>query len=294
VQSTHGPGARPVALVLGAVVSVQVGAALAATLFDDLGPAGTVLLRLGLSALLMGAVVRPALRGRSREHLRVAVLFGLALGAMNLSFYLALDRIPLGIAVTLEFVGPLGVAVAGSRRAVDLVWVALAATGVVLLSGGGGSGLDPVGVLFALLAGAFWAAYIVLSQRTGEVFPGGQGLAIAMVVGTVLVLPAGVLDGGAALLDPGLLGLGAAVALLSSVIPYSFELEALRSLPKRVFSVLLSLEPGAAALAGFVVLGQDLEARQIAAIALVVIASAGAARGARPVREPVAGSPAGV
>jgi len=283
-----------VALVLGAVVSVQVGAAIAATLFDDLGPAGTVFLRLGFSALLMAAVVRPALRGRSREHLRVAVLFGLALGAMNLTFYLALDRIPLGIAVTLEFVGPLGVAVTGSRRAVDLLWVVLAALGIVLLSGGGGADLDPVGVGFALLAGACWAAYIVLSQRTGEVFPGGQGLAIAMVVAAVLVLPAGVLDGGGALLDPALLGLGAAVALLSSVIPYSFELEALRALSKRVFSVLLSLEPAAAALAGFVVLGQDLAARQIVAIGLVIVASAGAARGARPVREAVAGSPGGV
>jgi len=273
-------GAAPVGLVLGAVSSVQFGAALAKTLFDDLGPAGTVLVRLLVAAVILLAVWRPRVRGMTREQLGVAVVFGLALGGMNLSFYAALDRIPLGIAVTLEFIGPLGVAVAGSRRTLDVAWVVLAAAGIVSLSGGGGD-LDPLGVALALLAGAFWAGYILLSARAGRTFPGGSGLALAMAVGTVVLLPAGVADGGGALLDPRLLALGAAVAVLSSVIPYSLELEALRRMPARVFGVLMSLEPGLAALAGWLILSEALSTREVAAIGLVVAASAGAAITAR-------------
>jgi inner membrane transporter RhtA len=195
---------------------------------------------------------------------------------MNAFFYASLDRIPLGIAVTLEFVGPLGVAVAGSRRALDLVWVALAAAGIALLSGfGEGGGLDTLGVVFALVAGGFWAAYIVLSERTGRVFPALSGLTLAMVVAAFLLLPLGVADAGSTLLEPEFLALGAAVALLSSAIPYSLELEALRRMPKRVFGVLMSLDPAMAALAGLVVLGQDLAARELVAIGLVVAASVG-------------------
>jgi inner membrane transporter RhtA len=201
---------------------------------------------------------------------------------MNLAFYEALDRIPLGIAVTFEFVGPLAVAVFGSRRRLDLLWAALAAAGILLLSElGGFGGLDTTGVGLALLAGGFWAAYIVLAVRAGQVFPGGGGLALAMLISTVVLLPAGIADGGAALAEPDLLALGAGVAVLSSVIPYSLELEALRRLPAGVFGVLMSLEPAAAALAGFIVLGQDLRAREVVAIGLVVAASAGAARAAR-------------
>ena len=263
-------------LVMGAIASVQIGAAIATTLFDELGPAGTVLLRTGFAAVVLVVLWRPRLRGRSSAALRDALLFGLALAGMNLSFYGALDRIPLGIAVTFEFTGPFLVAVAGSRRASDLLWVALAAGGIVLLSPGIHGSLDLTGTLLALLAGAFWASYIVLAARVGRAFSGGQGLSIAMVVATVVLLPSGIAAGGSDLGDPGLLASGLAVALLSSAIPYSLELEALRRLPKGTFGVLMSLEPAVAALVGLVALGQDLSAYEIVAIGLVVAASAGA------------------
>jgi inner membrane transporter RhtA len=268
-------------LVMGAVASVQLGAAVATTLFDDLGPAGTVLLRTGFAAVVLLLLWRPQLRGHSRTSLRDAVLFGVALAGMNLSFYGALDRIPLGIAVTLEFTGPFAVAVAGSRRATDLLWVALAAAGIVLLSPGIHGSLDTTGVLLALLAGVFWATYIVLAARVGRAFSGGQGLTIAMVVATLVLLPSGIVAGGSNLGHPGLLASGLAVALLSSAIPYSLELEALRRLPKGTFGVLMSLEPAVAALVGLVALGQDLSANEVIAIALVVAASAGALSAAR-------------
>jgi inner membrane transporter RhtA len=270
----------PTGLVLVAVGSVQFGAALAKTLFDEIGSGGTVFLRVSLAAIVLLALWRPRPASRPRRDLVLAALFGLTLAGMNLSFYAALDRIPLGITVTLEFVGPLGVAVAGSRRPLDLLWVALAAAGILLLSDLGGADLDGVGVGLALLAGAFWAGYILLSARAGRVFPGGSGLALAMAVAAVLLLPVGVAEGGAELVAPEILGMGAAVALLSSAIPYSLELESLRRLPARVFGVLMSLEPAVAALAGFVVLSERLVARELVAILLVVAASAGAARGA--------------
>jgi inner membrane transporter RhtA len=264
------------ALVMGAVASVQIGAAIATTLFDELGPAGTVLLRTGFAALALLVLWRPHIRGQSSTALWDAALFGLALAGMNLSFYAALDRIPLGIAVTLEFTGPFAVAVASSRRASDLLWVALAAGGIVLLSPGIHGSLDTTGALLALLAGAFWATYIVLAVRVGRAFSGGQGLTLAMVVATIVLLPGGIVAGGADLGDPELLAAGLAVALLSSAIPYSLELEALRRLPKGTFGVLMSLEPAVAALVGLIALGQDLSASEVVAIGLVVAASAGA------------------
>jgi len=269
------------ALVMGAIASVQIGAAIATTLFDELGPAGTVLLRTGFAAVALLLLWRPHLRGRTSGALRDAVLFGLALAAMNLSFYAALDRIPLGIAVTFEFTGPFAVAVAASRRASDLLWVALAAGGIVLLSPGIHGSLDTTGTLLALLAGVFWATYIVLAARVGRAFSGGQGLTIAMIVATVVLLPGGIVAGGGDLGHPGLLAAGLAVALLSSAIPYSLELEALRRLPKGTFGVLMSLEPAVAALVGLVALGQDLSANEVVAIGLVVAASAGALSAAR-------------
>ncbi len=272
------PAVPPTALVIGAVASVQLGASLAKGLFGDVGPGGTVLLRMAFAALLLTAIWRPRVGGRTRGDWMLTAAFGLSLAGMNFAFYAALDRIPLGVAVTLEFTGPLAVAVAGSRRALHLLWVALAAAGILLLADPDGGGTDPLGMALALLAGAFWAAYIVLSARVGRTFPGGSGLAIAMVFGSAMLLPFGVADGGSALADPEVLALGAAVALLSSAIPYSLELEALRRLPARVFGVLMSLEPAMAALVGFVVLGEVLGEREIAAIALVVVASAGAAR----------------
>ena len=262
--------------MLLAAGSVQFGSGLAATLFDELGSGGTVFLRVLFAAVVLGLAWRPRVRGLSRRDLLLAVAFGLTLAGMNACFYASIDRIPLGIAVTFEFVGPLGVAVVGSRSPLDVLWVGLAAAGIVLLSGfGDGSELDGLGVTLALVAGGFWAAYILLSERTGQAFPGGSGLALAMVVAAAALLPVGVADAGGALLEPELLALGAAVAMLSSAIPYSLELEALRRMPRRAFGVLMSLDPAMAALAGLVVLGQDLDFREWLAIALVVLASAG-------------------
>jgi inner membrane transporter RhtA len=255
------------------VISAQFGASYAVTLFDEVGAAGAAFLRLAIAAVVLAAIWRPRLRGHPAADLRVAALFGVALGLMNLCIYEAMDRIPLGIAVTIEFWGPLAVAVAGSRRALDLLWVALAATGILLLADPGGGSLDAAGFAFALAAGGLWAAYIVLSARTGRVFPGGSGLAIAMVVGALVTLPLGA---GGNLFAPELLAAGVVVALASSVIPYSLDLEALRRLPARVFGVLMSLEPAVAALAGLIVLDQALGATEWLAIGLVVVASAGA------------------
>jgi inner membrane transporter RhtA len=268
--------ATSIGLVMGAVVSVQVGAAAATSLFDELGPTGTVLLRTAFAALILVAIWRPRLPRAANAPLGDAVLFGLALAGMNSSFYAALDRIPLGIAVTFEFTGPFAVAVAASRRRVDLAWVAMAASGILLLSPGVHGSLDGLGVAFALLAGAFWAIYIVLAARVGRAFSGGEGLALAMAVAALVLVPVGVAGGGAHLARPGLLAMGLLVAVLSSAIPYSLELEALRRLQKGTFGVLMSLEPAVAALVGLVVLGQDLSATEVVAIALVVAASAGA------------------
>jgi inner membrane transporter RhtA len=266
------------ALVVGAITSVQFGAAIAATLFDSVGPAGTVLLRLAFGSLVLLAVWRPALRGRGRGELVQAAIFGLVLAAMNISFYGALDRIPLGIAVALEFVGPLTVALLGSRRPRDLTWVALAALGILALTRVGPHGLDALGVGLALLAGCFWGAYILLNARLGRAFEGGTGLALAMCVATLAALPFGLGEGSGHLLDAHSLLLGAAVGVLSSAIPYSFEVEALRRIVPAVFGVLMSLEPAVAALAGFLVLGQRLGVRAVIGIALIVIASVGASR----------------
>ena len=277
----------PVALVLLAVGSVQFGAALAKTLFDEAGAGGTVFLRVLLAAVVLAAIWRPRLRGNRAADLWLVSAFGLTLAGMNLAFYASLDRIPLGVAVTFEFVGPLGVAVAGSRRKLDLLWVGLAAAGILLLADFGDfGGLDATGVGLALLAGAFWAAYILLSARTGQAFPGGAGLALAMIVASVLLAPVGIADAGTSLVEPVVLAVGLAVAMLSSAIPYSLELEALRRLPAGVFGVLMSLEPAVAALAGYFVLGETLGVREVAAIGFVVVASAGAARSAAPVTPP--------
>lgn len=277
--SDRSRGAPPTALVIFPIISVQLGAAVAKSLFDSLGPGGTVFLRIAFAALVLSLLVRPKLGGHDRAGYLVAGLFGLTLAGMNFSIYLAFDRIPLGVAVTLEFVGPLGVAVAGSRQLLDLLWVVLAAAGILLLaplSVLGGMDLDPVGVAFALLAGCLWASYILLSARTGSAFPGGTGLVIALCVGTFVLFPFGIAGAGYALLDPKLLLAGFGVAMLSSAIPYSLELEALRKLPARVFGVLMSLDPAVAALAGLVVLGERLEMRAVAAIIFVTIAAAGA------------------
>jgi inner membrane transporter RhtA len=268
--------APPELLVLTGIGSVQFGAAFANKLFPQAGPGGVVLLRLLLSAAILVAFARPTLRGRTRADLSAAVAFGLVLGAMNWSFYEALNRLPLGVAVTIEFTGPLLVALAGSRRALDLLWVALSAGGVVLLAlRGGHHGVHAVGVVLALVAAACWAAYILLSKRVGASFAQLDGLAIAMAVGMLVVVPAGVIEGGDALLRPSVLAGGLAVALLSSLIPYSLEITALRRLTAYRFGLLMSLEPGVAALAGVIVLGQPLTAVLAIALVMVVVASVG-------------------
>ena len=280
-------GTSPVWLVLVGILSVQFGAGIAKSLFDEVAPTTIVWLRLATSAIVLVLVARPRLRGRTGSDWLVVLAFGVALGTMNWAIYQAFARIPLGVAVTLEFVGPLMLAVLGSRRPRDLLWVVLAGTGVALLGLGGGGSLTTAGVLFALLAGGCWAAYILLSAQTGRRWPGLDGLALASVVATLLLTPAAVGVGGSDLLDPRVLVLGALVGLLSSVIPYSCELIALRSLRPAVFSILMSLEPAAAALAGIVVLGEFLTVEQWVAMACVVVASVGATRSSRAVMQPI-------
>ena len=275
--------ASPVWLVLAGILSVQFGAGIAKSIFDEVAPTTIVWLRLATSSIVLVLVARPALRGRSRTDWWVVLGFGAALGTMNWAIYQAFARIPLGVAVTLEFVGPLTLAVVGSRRPRDLLWVLLAAVGVAVLGLSGGGSVNLAGVLFALLAGACWAAYILLSAQTGRRWPGLDGLALASVVATVILTPAAIGVGGSDLLDPRILALGGLVGLLSSVIPYSCELVALRSLRPSVFSILMSLEPAAAALAGIVVLQEFLTLQQWVAMACIVIASVGATRSSRTV-----------
>lgn len=271
---TVDPRSAPL-LVLGGVVSVQFGGALASTLVPRIGAPGSVTLRLLFATVILWVVARPSLRGRSPSAWLTVVLFGMALAAMNTAFYASLAHVPIGVAVTIEFLGPLTLAAALSRRVRDVGAVVAAGLGVALVSGAldASWGRFPaIGIGYALLAGALWAAYIVLSQRTGRAFAGLDGLAIALVVSTVAVAPFGL--GGVGAWTPAIIALGLGIAVLSSVLPYSLELVALRHLSQRVFGVLLSLEPAVAALAGFLVLGQLLDPAQLAGMALVVTASA--------------------
>ncbi|NLU67208.1 EamA family transporter [Streptomyces sp. HNM0574] len=265
-------------MVICSAMSLQFGSAVAATLFPRAGALGVVALRLIFSALIMLAVCRPKVRGHSRADWGVVIGLGVALGTMNSLFYQAIDRIPLGAAVTLELLGPLTLSVVASRRALSWLWAGLALAGVYLLGSSGFDKLDVAGVAFALAAGAMWSAYIVFNARTGARFPGVDGLALAMGVAALVSAPLGVADAGAALLDPVTLGLGAAVAVLSSGLPYTLELFALRRLPAATFAVLMSLMPVAATTAGFLVLDQSFGPVELVAIALVVAASMGAVR----------------
>jgi inner membrane transporter RhtA len=275
-----------VGLVLGAACSVQGGAAVAKSLFPELGPAGVVFLRLLFGSLALWAIARPQLRGRSAQDLRLVAALGIVLVSMNITFYESLERTPLGIAVTVEFLGPLAVAVIASRRRVDLVWVVLAGGGVVLLANGGGTPVEPLGILLAAVAGFFWACYIVLGIRVGRAFAGASGLAPAMMIGTLLIAPWGIISAGDNLGNAQLVGAGVGVGLLSSALPWSLELEAMRRLPAQVFGVVLSLEPAVAAIAGFLLLDERLHVRAWVAIGLVVVASAGAARRRGPALPP--------
>jgi inner membrane transporter RhtA len=262
--------------VLLSIVSVQGGAAIAKGLFPVFGAAGATSLRIGLSALVLLAVTRPQFGQLRAAQWRAVVPYGLALGAMNFLFYCALARIPLGLAVTLEFVGPLGLALAGSRRWTDAVWALLAAAGIALIAPWGGTGLDLPGMALALAAGGCWTVYIVLGRRTAAVLPGTQAVAVGMLFAVLPVLPFGIASGSLLALTPHLLLLGGLLALFSSVLPFSLEMQAMKMLPTRTFSILMSLEPVAAALSGWLLLGERLTIGQWLAVGFIVIASAGA------------------
>ena len=270
-----------VGLVVIGLLCQEVGASIAVLVFPSVGPIGMVTLRLAFSALILLAIARPSLRGHSRRDWATVAVFGLVLAAMNALFYLALERIPLGPTVTIEVLGPLVLSVVVSRRASAWLWAALAFIGVVLLSQGGFERLDPIGVALAGGAAVMWAGYILMSERTGQRFPGFGGLALAMSIGALVTIPFGALSAGATLVRPDILLLGAAVALASSAIPYGLELIALRRLAAGTFSILMSISPALATAAGFFILHQRLSLLQGIAIVLVIVASAGAVRSSR-------------
>ena len=267
-----------VLLVIAGLACQEVGASLAVLLFPEVGALGMVMLRLVFSAVILLLIARPSLRGHSRAGWTSVLAFGLVLAVMNGLFYLALERLPLGVTVTIEVLGPLVLSIVASRRASAWLWAALALVGVVALGGGGWDRLDPLGVVYALGAAASWAFYILASARVGREFPKLDGLALAMAVGAVIALPFGILSAGSALLRLDLLALGAAVAVLSSTIPYALELIALRRLPAAAFAILMSLAPATASIAGFLLLGQHLTWLEMVGIALVIAASIGAVR----------------
>ena len=278
-------------LVLAGLVCQELGASIAVTLFPQVGPIGMVTLRLVFAALILLAVARPALGGHPRSAWGSAVGFGLVLAAMNVCFYLALDRIPLGPAVTLEILGPLALSVIAGRRWTSALWAGVALVGVLLLGGvllhsGPTAALDPLGVVLALAAGALWIGYILLSARTGTEFPGLNGLAIAAAIGALVTIPLAATTAGTALFDPVILLLGLGVAALSSAVPYALEFVALRRLSAATFSILLASAPAIAAIAGLLVLGQELTTPQWLGIACVVGAGIGAVLSARRGRAP--------
>lgn len=265
----------PVPAVLLAIISVQCGAAIAKTLFPAIGAAGTASIRIGISALILLLVYRPNLKAITPEQWKIVVPYGLSLGAMNLIFYLAIERIPIGLAVTLEFIGPLLVAIIGSKRVIDYCWVLLAAAGIILIAPWSNERIDSLGVLFALIAGALWAAYIVLGGKISKIMNDGQAVSTGMLFAALLVLPFGFLENGLVNLTPKLFGMGVALALLSSAIPFTLEMKALGQLPPRTFSILMSLEPAAASVCAFIFLQENLSFYEILAVVCVVVASAG-------------------
>lgn len=274
------PAPLAVAFVVIGLACQEVGASIASLLFPQLGALGMVMLRLVFSALILLAIARPRVRGYSRAAWRAVFALGVVLALMNGLFYLALSRLPLGVTVTIEVLGPLVLSIVASKRASAWLWAALAFAGVVALAGGGWDRLDLVGVLFALGAASTWAFYIVAAGAVGAAFPKLDGLALAMAIGAVISLPFGIADAGAALLRVDLLALGAAVAVLSSTIPYALELVALRRLDSSTFAILMSLSPATASLAGFLFLQQHMTGLELAGIALVIAASMGAVRAA--------------
>ncbi|MEN2402785.1 DMT family transporter [Flavobacterium sp. MC2016-06] len=265
----------PIPAVLLAIISVQSGAAIAKTLFPALGAAGTASIRIGISALILLLAYRPNLFKITPQQWKIVIPYGLSLGAMNLVFYIAIERIPIGLAVTLEFVGPLLVAIIGSRRLIDYCWVLLAAMGILLIAPWTNTHVDLLGILFALLAGALWAAYIVLGGKISKIMNGGEAVSTGMLFAALLILPFGFYENGLVNLTPKLFGLGVGLALLSSAIPFTLEMKALGQLPPRTFSILMSLEPAAASICAFIFLQEKLNFYEILAVVCVVTASAG-------------------
>jgi inner membrane transporter RhtA len=265
----------PGGFVLLSIVIIQIGAALAKYLLVFLNPTSATFLRLGFAALLLLVLYPPRLRGRSLSDYLLITLMGVTLACMNLSFYESISRIPLGVTVSIEFVGPLGVAILGSRRPFDLLWVVLAGAGIILMAPIGGASLDPNGIGLAMFAGGCWGAYIFLAGKIGRSFPGGTGLALAVAIAALFLAPVGIIQGGVMLLHPFVLMLGAGVALISTAIPYSLEYKALKHLPHRVFGILFSIEPAIAILIGFILLGEQLELQTVTGAGLVTMAAIG-------------------
>ena len=268
----------PIGFLFIAILSIQFGSALAKSLFSELGPWGVGSLRVTFSTLILFAIWRPKLHAKAREHYKLILGYGIVMAMMNSAFYAAIDRIPLGIAISLEFTGPLGLAILKSQRWLDGLWAALAVVGLLLLTPLSGSTLDVTGMLLSLLAGVCWAFYILLAARLGPALPGVEGLTWGLAISTLILLPIGIVNAGSALLNPKLLALSAGVAILSTALPYACEIAALRSLPVKVFGVLLSVEPMMGVLAGFLILGETLSTRSLIACLFVSIAAAGAAR----------------
>lgn len=275
----------PVALLLVAMTSIQSGASLAKSLFPLVGAEGTTALRLLLGAIILSLIMQPWRATLTLRSCRSLLAYGSALGGMNLMYYMSLQTIPLGIAVALEFTGPLALALFSSRRLLDFFWIALAVLGLWLLlpTGASSASLDPTGVCLALGAGVCWAAYIIFGQKAGTEH-GRHTVALGTWVAALLVLPAGLWQAGADLFAVDLLPIALGVAVLSSALPYSLEMVALTRLPARTFSVMMSLEPAIAALAGLLFLGELLQWSQWLAVAAIIVASAGAAATIRPQR----------
>ena len=290
-RSTAAPIAVAIGLLLISMVSYQCGASLAKHLFPQVGAQGATAYRLGFSALMLLIWRRPWRRLGNQRDWRALWGYGLSMGAMNLVFYMSLRTIPLGIAVALEFTGPLVLALLGSRRLLDFVWIALVVAGLALLLPlrGGMHALDPVGVMYALAAGVGWALYIVLGQKAGASY-GADAVTLGTSIAALVAIPFGVAHAGSALLSPALLPYALGVAVLSSALPYSLEMVALTRLPARTFSPLLSLEPAVAAMAGVILLQEQLRPLQWLAIVAIIVASAGTALSARrpPLTEPLA------
>lgn len=278
----------PVALLVVAALSIQTGGALAGTLFEQVSPTGMNVFRVGIGAVVLALLVRPRFWRWNRGQLRDVVLFGAAMASLNISFYLALERLPLGVAVAIEFLGPLTLSAVLSRRLLDFTWVGIAAAGIGIMgwdAAHGASALDPIGVLYALLAGASWAVYILTGARVGKSVPGAGGLAGAMLVAFFIILPLGIHDVVVGIDSWNVLALAVLAGAMAGLIPFSLEFYALSRVPQRVFGVLTSLEPAFATLMGWIILHQQVSPWRLAAVALVIVASVGITLGARKVVE---------